>query len=504
MQNFTNLRSFLVLAFALLTATLPAQCINFNGDMEIANDPVNNFPAGYYDYTDGVITTSIVSPAPDGSNTAVQVVQSGGNFAGFALGVNNLVAGMEYTFSADVEVTAGTGAPNIFIDWRDAGGTGLGQGFWVFSASTSLGDGVQRLTVTAIAPAGTDQAQMALNWTDATLITDNFCVELAGGNTFDCPGNLVGNGSLDNDTGGWFTFAGAGIAGSADAYAGAMAGSWDANSQAAFVITDGIVPGNRISFSAFIKSTAGQLVFGFRNNDNGSEIYGGTGFTTNGGADYEQVINETSTIPEGTDEIILFAQGDGGVAGLVDNVCVTDLGPDPGFTFPIELAAFTGRAADKYNSFSWTTVTEENTNMFHLERSPDGRTAWQIVAQEAAAGNSRTDISYATRDEAPLSNGYYRLRSVDFDGSEQLSDVVNIVRQDANSVFVYPNPFADVLTVQTSLERAGSYQLTDVTGRIIRNGAVEEGSQKLIIPTATLPAGHYFLRVGERTLKVIK
>ena len=63
---------------------------------------------------------------------------------------------------------------------------------------------------------------------------------------------------------------------------------------------------------------------------------------------------------------------------------------------------------------------------FDVERSGDTGT-WEKVDVVDAAGNSQMPIRYATTDHAPLPGlSYYRLRTVDLDGSFKFSPVVPV------------------------------------------------------------------------------
>ena len=170
---------------------------------------------------------------------------------------------------------------------------------------------------------------------------------------------------------------------------------------------------------------------------------------------------------------------------------------------PAELTAFAGEAADKFNVLTWETATEVNVAGFELERSANGATDWNTVLTAAAKGGEGVTASYEVLDQAPLALGYYRLRTVDHDGSEAFSAVISIARENAG-IRAFPNPFSGNLTVAASVETASDYFLTDAAGRVVVRGVIAPGTERTTIATEQLPAGQYFLRVGAETIKVVK
>ena len=197
-----------------------------------------------------------------------------------------------------------------------------------------------------------------------------------------------------------------------------------------------------------------------------------------------------------------YESDDGGQANgytVLDNLAMFEA-----ILLPVELADFSGQNTGKTNRLRWATATEENTEMFYLERSRNGVDAWEQVSMLPAAGNSRVRQEYEVLDAQPFNETYYRLRSVDFDGSEQTFDVIRLTLANTTDLRAYPNPVTSQLTVETTLETATDYQLFDALGRRLLTGRIAAGSVRTLLPTADLPSGRYVLRVGERSISVIK
>ncbi len=113
-----------------------------------------------------------------------------------------------------------------------------------------------------------------------------------------------------------------------------------------------------------------------------------------------------------------------------------------GSPLPITLTFFkvTESTADGVK-LNWATAFEKNFDKFVIERSADGIT-FKTISEIAGSGNSSIILNYSFTDESPLtgSNTYYRLKSVDFDGSSEYSKIVFTVVEGAKEVSMYPNP----------------------------------------------------------------
>ena len=184
---------------------------------------------------------------------------------------------------------------------------------------------------------------------------------------------------------------------------------------------------------------------------------------------------------------------------VIDNLAFIDL-----VSLPVTLASFDGEAVGKQNRLTWVTTTEENTDRFRIERSADGTTNWREIVTVSAAGYSSEVLTYAATDEQPLATSYYRLRTEDVDGSEDMSSVVMVARQDGLGLRAYPNPMGEVLVVATDFTTATQFRLVDLLGRTVRSGEIAAGNQQLELPVANLPHGRYLLRAGDETITVIK
>ncbi len=164
---------------------------------------------------------------------------------------------------------------------------------------------------------------------------------------------------------------------------------------------------------------------------------------------------------------------------------------------PLELASFSAKMAGPANLVEWRTASEKNVAHHRLERSADGISNWAEIAKLDGLRDAPSGKSYLFMDEKPMPNSYYRLRSQDVDGTENLSNIASVVRPiTGENLQVFPVPTGDEVTVQFSMENAADAQflLFDLLGRQVFSKTMEvaDGLNSFKIGLSELPGGTYF------------
>lgn len=110
---------------------------------------------------------------------------------------------------------------------------------------------------------------------------------------------------------------------------------------------------------------------------------------------------------------------------------------------PVELISFSGESINNQIQLSWMTAMELNNDFFEVLHSGDGRT-FNPIGTVKGNGNSDQPISYDFLHSTPmLGNNYYRLRQVDFDGTEEFHSIISVYNDHVRKGMeakVYPNP----------------------------------------------------------------
>ncbi|MCB9353845.1 MAG: T9SS type A sorting domain-containing protein [Lewinellaceae bacterium] len=171
---------------------------------------------------------------------------------------------------------------------------------------------------------------------------------------------------------------------------------------------------------------------------------------------------------------------------------------------PLELKYFTGKTLERSNLLEWVTLQEKDVQWHIVERSLSGG-IWEEVGRVAGQAFSDVPMHYSLEDHLAPVSAYYRLRSVDQDGTASVSHAIHLTRKDTQFGFtsVYPSPVSDLLNVQFYVPSEGSarIRLTDVTGRLVLEESFEsvKGINSRQLSLRDLAAGVYQLMIDDKT-----
>lgn len=164
---------------------------------------------------------------------------------------------------------------------------------------------------------------------------------------------------------------------------------------------------------------------------------------------------------------------------------------------PVVLDQFEVDNQESQVILNWTTQSEHNNAGFQIQRSVDGVT-WDKIGFAQGQGNAAIYHNYQFIDTRPLTGqSFYRLRQLDFDGSEDISKVVAINRQvEQLSFTLAPNPFDQVinLNVSKSFDHNTPIEILDYQGKRVDTFLLEEGQLNHTLDLGHLNAGIFFLR----------
>jgi hypothetical protein len=207
----------------------------------------------------------------------------------------------------------------------------------------------------------------------------------------------------------------------------------------------------------------------------------------------------TSYRPD-TDELVAT-----GVTALGEFVFVSAANP-----LPVELGAFTAEAADRQVRLRWETLSETNSARFAVERGVERADStverWVRVGSLSAAGTTTKARRYTlTDDQLPFraERLQYRLRQVDTDGTESISDPVRVALDAPAALRLhapFPNPAHSVVTLRYELpvQRPVRVEIYDLLGRrteTFEAGVRAAGRVEQVVDVSRLASGTYFLRL---------
>ncbi|MGI4823653.1 MAG: beta strand repeat-containing protein [Janthinobacterium lividum] len=188
--------------------------------------------------------------------------------------------------------------------------------------------------------------------------------------------------------------------------------------------------------------------------------------------------------------------------GVATAFPLADAGP-----LPVTLTQFTAQASGRAVQLAWQTASEVNSDHFIVERSLDGRT-FTPLQTVLAAGNSTTPRTYAALDAQAQTTGasqlYYRLRSVDRDGTSAYSAVqVVALTPAAVGLALFPNPTTNNATTLIGASAGERIQVLDALGRVITTATANaNGVAQLMLP-AGVASGVYVVRAGSQALRLM-
>ena len=187
---------------------------------------------------------------------------------------------------------------------------------------------------------------------------------------------------------------------------------------------------------------------------------------------------------------------------------------------PVELTSFAANVVDGNVILNWITATELNNSGFDIQRTRHTErsrsvTDWESIGFVNGNGTTTKNSFYSFTDQSPVAGkSYYRLKQVDFDGSFEYSNIVEVeltLPIEFSLEQNYPNPFNPYTKIKYTIPNVtlsgveGSrvaLKVYDVLGNEIATLVNEEkpaGNYEVNFNASKLSSGVYFyeLRVED-------
>jgi len=238
-----------------------------------------------------------------------------------------------------------------------------------------------------------------------------------------------------------------------------------------------------------------------------SGAYSGTPGTTSPAPGNELVFTTVLYSVENSIDFVEF----GGIASFSGGTFASSVS-EP--VLPLELVSIKGMALSDHNRIEWQTASEVDNEFQIVQRSLDGRTDWKEV--ERVVGRNTQELqSYSILDFQPWKESYYRLKSIDFNGSTEYSEVINVNRSSFSNLrsLISPNPFSDQLEVilESDSNQNATISIYSLDGKIqyqttmqIQNSIIRKENLEL----SALQTGVYVIqiRMGDyiETQRIVK
>jgi hypothetical protein len=185
------------------------------------------------------------------------------------------------------------------------------------------------------------------------------------------------------------------------------------------------------------------------------------------------------------------------------NVTIPDIGADEFVYVPVELKSFTASVNGKEVVLNWSTATETNNQGFDIERSEDN-ISFNKIGFVPGFGTTTEPKSYSYSDHPFNSRTiYYRLRQVDYDGSYEYSNVVEVEINSPTEYMLaqnFPNPFNPTTTIDFGIKEKSNVKIIILNAigeevAVVLNEEREPGFHQVEFSAANLPSGVYFYQL---------
>ncbi|MEO6721573.1 MAG: T9SS type A sorting domain-containing protein [Ferruginibacter sp.] len=172
---------------------------------------------------------------------------------------------------------------------------------------------------------------------------------------------------------------------------------------------------------------------------------------------------------------------------------------------PVTFTNIKGYQVNNKISIEWKVETEINIARYEVERSLTG-SDFSKVNTIYVTGINNASNSYTSLDESPATgNNFYRIKSIDKDGSKKYSLIVKVVtgKTGTGSITIYPNPIkGSIINLQFTNQLTGIYQV-----RLINNNGQMVYSNRLSINSSNISQSlntNKELRSGIYQIEIIK
>ena len=263
-------------------------------------------------------------------------------------------------------------------------------------------------------------------------------------------------------------------------------------------------------------NTLNQVIFSDVNNgwtvgNSGTILY-----TSNGGIDWSPENSGT------TENLLSLSFVDGNIGWAAGNHSTL---LKYTATVPVELISFTSEIDNNKVTLNWETASETNNLGFEVERKTDGE--WITIGFVEGHSTSTQAQSYLFIDNLnELSSGLisYRLKQVDFDGSFEYSNIIEVNFNSVPDEFVlsqnYPNPFNPTTKIEYRIplnppllkgeSEAGGFitlKVYDILGNEVANLVNEQkpaGNYEVEFDANEFASGTYFYKLETDNFTSIK
>ena len=248
-------------------------------------------------------------------------------------------------------------------------------------------------------------------------------------------------------------------------------GSFDMDNTGTVVVT-----GDLDVLNGNMTNSSKVYTFGNTNVTGGGDINGCDGYSA---CDFTSSISSQSDLANENENLYNFVSSGG--------------------TLPIVLKSFNGELRFEEVALNWVTAKEENFSHFEVERSTEQK-KFDPIGFVQGLGESLSDVAYDfTDNNPPFGKIYYRLKSVDIDGSFEYSPIIQVINGFEGKVNLSPNPANSISNIRINLpssfnDKVDLVSIYDLNGTLITQLMNVDASSGLQFDEP-VKAGMYIIKV---------
>ncbi|MBK7629794.1 MAG: choice-of-anchor D domain-containing protein [Ignavibacteriales bacterium] len=181
---------------------------------------------------------------------------------------------------------------------------------------------------------------------------------------------------------------------------------------------------------------------------------------------------------------------------------------------PVELFSFSGSCENGKVNLNWVTATEINNQGFEIQRKTGSvNNSWEKIGFEQGSGTTTEPSYYTFTDDSPVHGKiYYRLKQLDYDGTFEYSEEIEVELGIPITYSLeqnFPNPFNPITTIKFAIPISGNVKLIIYNSlgekiESIVNGFLESGFHKFNWDAGRYSSGVYYYRLESENFNSVK
>jgi hypothetical protein len=165
---------------------------------------------------------------------------------------------------------------------------------------------------------------------------------------------------------------------------------------------------------------------------------------------------------------------------------------------------FSGWKSKNANILQWTTLYEPG-GYYVIERSLDG-VDFNPIGRVNSKLTGSENVTYNFEDKNPALESYYRLKQIDPEDKQAVSNIIHVSRKGLSDIQInFNNPARNILNLNVILGYPGKYNcsIVNIQGQkmISFNKILNKGDNQIPVDISKLPRGQYVVIIENESLR---